>query len=159
MTAIPRREVLLTRPAQGDDVVLQVDGSPVANVDLPGVRAFLGDWKVAATRVQDAPAPSFATAEAVLIEVPSHELDDIGRVVPIAVWLAAAQADASALNRVQTFAAPLGRTFDMRVAGRSLDAAVTAQGRLRAQAGGRSRGWFRRLMAPRSDRRHSGRPR
>lgn len=142
MSALPSRELLLTRPVDQPDVVIWVDGAAVDAVDMPIARAFLGDWKVRAKRVERAPIPAYVADDAILLELNSQERDDEGRLVAIVVWLASSNAGTAALDRAESFARPFGRSFDMVVAREALTAALAFRDEVRKRGG---TGFFARV--------------
>lgn len=127
----PTRTLLLTRPVDESDVVVEVDGSRAVAADLLAARAFLGDWKSASASTKGAPHPTFVQADALLVEIASKERDEDGRIEPLALWKSNSVTDDSALELAHDFARSAGRSFDEVSVRASLAIALRAQRRLR----------------------------
>lgn len=127
----PTRTLLLTRPVDEDDVIVEVDGSRAVAADLLAARAFLGDWKSASAGTRGAPHPTFVQADALLVEIASRERDEDGRIEPLALWKSNSVTDDRALEVARDFARSAGRSFDEESVRASLAVAVRAQRRLR----------------------------
>ena len=143
----PVRTLLLTRPVDQADVVVDIDGSRAVAADLLGARVFLGDWKAAAATTKGTPHPTFVKADALLVEIASRERDEDGRVEPLALWKSNLVSDDIALHEAKEFARNAGRSFDEDSVRASLVAGLRAQRRLRARGPLRDFFmWLRRLL-------------
>lgn len=129
MTGEPKHLLLLARPDDSDDMYAQVDGARSAGADLQSVRSFLGRWKVAARPVDASRIPTFIALDAVLLEIPTRERDEDGRVEPLALWVRTPM-QMDAVAAASTFASSIGRSFDEPVTREELDLAKRAQSRL-----------------------------
>lgn len=129
----PLRMLLLTRPVDQADVLIDVDGSRAVAADLLAARLFLGDWKSAAASTKGAPHPTFVQADALLVEIASRERDEDGRVEPLALWKSNSVSDHTALQEAKDFARNAGRSFDEDSVLASLAAGARAQRRLRTR--------------------------
>jgi hypothetical protein len=130
----PTRMLMLGLPTNASDVVIEVDGAQVVSAELHEWRAFLGKWKVSASPVDDAPLSAAVDSGAVLIEVPTAERDEDGRIEPIALW-SSTPVPSDFLSTAFGFAERLGRSFDREPAVTTLRRAIQQQEVLRRDEG------------------------
>jgi hypothetical protein len=146
VTVKPQKSLLLTRPRGQDTVLVHIDGRPANMDETARSRLFLANWRQAAERVRGAPATLNVTREAMLIEMPTLEPDEDGRMVPTVLWCRPHLDPEELVRQLAEFTAKAGRTLDVGLARSALQAGFRAAALSRHRRAG-CRPGIRRFLA------------
>ena len=125
----PKESLMLTRPRGRDTVVVQVDGRDVDSQGAARSRVFLSEWRTKSRVVREAGALVHVTRAGMLLEMPTLEPDEDGRLVPTVVWCRSTLEPSRIIREAEAFTSAAGRSLNVPAAEAALQAALSAMNR------------------------------